>query len=120
MKICEAVFHFNLFSYLNEFLKDFDGNVLPEFPTGNDKVDLLILYEGKLYAPEVKTFSNLRLYREALGQAARNARSLGIVKISLVFFIDILDEKSREKYESEYRDDTTGVTVKPLFIEPAG
>jgi hypothetical protein len=119
-KIREAVFHFNLFSYLNEFLKDFDGNIFPEFPTGNGKVDLLIRYEGKLYALEVKTFSNLRLYREALEQAARYAKSLGILEISLVFFIDMLDEKSREKYETPYQDDTTGVTVKPLFIETAG
>ncbi len=120
LKIREAVFHFNLFSYLNEFLKDFDGNIFPEFPTGNGKVDLLIRYRGKLYALELKTFSNLRLYREALEQAARYAKSLGIPEISLVFFIDILDEKSREKYGTAYRDDTTGVTVKPLFIETAG
>jgi Ribonuclease G/E len=83
-------------------------------------VDLLIRYRGKLYALEVKTFSNLRLYREALEQAARYAKSLGLPEISLVFFIDMLDEKNREKYETEYRENATGVTVKPLFIETGG
>jgi hypothetical protein len=120
LKIREAVFHFNLFSYLNEFLKDFDGSVLPEFPTGNGKVDLLIRYQVKLYALEVKSFSNIRLYREALDQAARYAKSLGLADISLVFFIEMLDKKNREKYQAVYKDDSTGVTVTPIFIETAG
>jgi len=117
MRIREAVFHFNLYSYLNEFLKDFDGNVTPEFPTGNGKVDLLIRYSGKIYALEVKSFTGIRLYRAALEQAARYAKSLGTTEISPVFFIDAIDEKSREKYGAPFRDDSTGVTVNPLFIE---
>ncbi len=117
MRIREAVFHFNLYSYLNEFLKDFDGNVAPEFPTGNGKVDLLIRYRGKIYALEVKSFTGIRLYRAALEQAARYAKSLGKEEIFLVFFIDDIDEKSREKYGAPFRDDGTGVTVNPLFIE---
>ncbi|MFC2141261.1 hypothetical protein ACFLQP_03080, partial [Acidobacteriota bacterium] len=117
MRIREAVFHFNLYSYLNEFLKDFDGNVMPEFPTGNGKVDLLIRYNGKIYALEVKTFSSIRLYRTALEQAARYAKSLELEEIFLVFFIDAMDEKNREKYGAPFRDDSTGVTVNPLFIE---
>jgi hypothetical protein len=120
MKIREAVFHFNLYSYLNEFLKDFDGNVFPEFPTGNGKVDLLIRFRDKLYALEVKSFSNLHLYREAMAQAAGYAKQLGISEISLVFFIDSIDDKSREQYQAPYRDDATGVKVIPLFIETAG
>ena len=117
MRIREAVFHFNLYSYLNEFLKDFDGNVMPEFPTGNGKVDLLIRYNGKIYALEVKTFSSIRLYHTALEQAARYAKSLEIEEIFLVFFIDAIDEKNREKYGAPFQDDSTGVTVNPLFIE---
>jgi hypothetical protein len=59
----------------------------------------------------------VRLYRAALEQAARYANTLGIEEISLVFFIDAVDEKSREKYGTPFRDVTTGVTVNPLFIE---
>ncbi len=34
-RIFEAIFHFNLYSYLHQFLKSPGGQVIPEFPTGN-------------------------------------------------------------------------------------
>ena len=58
--------------------------------------------------------------REAMTQAAGYAKQLGISEISLVFFIDSIDDKSREQYQAPYRDDTAGVKVMPLFIETAG
>jgi hypothetical protein len=97
MRIREAVFQFNLYAYLNEFLKSTGGKVYPEFPTGNGKVDLLIFYRGKRYALEVKSFSSLHQYREALSQAAQYAQSLDLVEISLLFFIDVLDAENRAK-----------------------
>jgi hypothetical protein len=117
LRIQEAVYHFNLYAYLNEFLRGFGGKVFPEFPTGNGKVDLIIRYRDKLYAIEVKSFTNLYLYRQALTKAAQYAKKLGIPVISLVFFIDTFDEKNREKYEVEYSDQSTGVKVIPIFIE---
>lgn len=117
MRIREAVFQFNLYAYLNEFLKSTGGKVYPEFPTGNGKVDLLIIYRGKRYALEVKSFSSLHQYREALSQAAQYARSLDLTEISLLFFIDVLDAENRAKYEIQYQDETSGVTVLPHFIE---
>jgi hypothetical protein len=35
MRVFEAVFHFNLYAYINEFLRSKKGQVFPEFPTGN-------------------------------------------------------------------------------------
>jgi hypothetical protein len=63
------------------------------------------------------SFTNHYLYREALTKAAQYAKKLGIPVISLVFFIDIFYEKSREKYEVEYNDKSTGIKVIPIFIE---
>ena len=53
MRIFKAVFHFNLYMYLKAFFQDKDGEVFPEFPTGNGKVDILIRRAGKLYALEL-------------------------------------------------------------------
>ncbi|MCP4220656.1 MAG: hypothetical protein GY765_38870, partial [bacterium] len=55
LRIYEAVFHFNFYSYLSEFLQPGDGRIVPEFPTGNGKIDLLITYAGKRYGIELKS-----------------------------------------------------------------
>ncbi len=117
MRIREAVFQFNLYAWLNEFLKRVSGLVYPEFPTGNGKVDLFIIYKGKRYALEVKSFSGLHQYREGLKQAAAYAGNLGLKEIHLVFFIETLDTGNRVKLETPYQSATGEVTVRPFFIE---
>jgi hypothetical protein len=101
---------------LNQFLKLHGGRVVPEFPTGNGKIDLLITYAGRRYGIEVKSYSTARDYNEALGQAARYGKQLDMSEIFLVFFVEKIDAESRKKYEVDYRDKETGVTVKPFFI----
>ena len=124
LRLYEAVYHFNLYTYLRDFLRGWKGTVTPEFPTGNGadcsspKVDLIIRYAGRVYALEVKSFSNAPLYREALVQAARYAQQLGLTDITLALFIDTpVDDANRAKYEAVYTDAATGVTVRPVFVE---
>ncbi|MCP4156351.1 MAG: hypothetical protein GY757_52040 [bacterium] len=117
MKIREAVFHFNFYAYLNEFLKRFGGNVYPEFPTGNGQVDIIIRYKGECYALEVKSFSGAFQYREGLKQSARYAHKLGLPVIYLLFFIESIDDANRSQYETPYHDKSLKVQVKPIFIE---
>ena len=119
MRVFEAVFHFNLYSYLNEFLRSKKGQVFPEFPTGNGKIDLLIRYHDITYGIEVKSFTDRSGYGEALKQAAAYGKQLGLAHLYLVFFIESIDEKHRQIYEQEYREaglQGSGVTVHPLFI----
>ncbi|MFQ5616115.1 MAG: AAA-like domain-containing protein [Anaerolineales bacterium] len=116
LRVYEAVYHFNLYQYLFRFLQGFDGRVFPEFPTGNGKIDLHMHYAGQVYGIEVKSYTNPKGYREALGQAARYGRQLGLNEITLAFFVEVIDETNREKYEAVYHDDETGVTVKPVFV----
>ncbi len=71
LRIFEAVYHFNLYSYLKQLLGAEGGNVFPEFPTGNGKIDLIINYEGKQYGLEVKSYTTRGNYRQSLGRAAR-------------------------------------------------
>ena len=117
LRIYEAVYHFNLYKYLAEFLTSYGGEVYPEFPTGNGQIDLLITYEGQRYGIEVKSYLNLRQYKEALQQAARYGQRLGLAEITLAFFIEAIDDDNRNKYEAVYVDQVGGVTVKPVFVE---
>ncbi len=117
LRIYEAVYHFNLYVYLQQFLNSYHGQVYPEFPTGNGQIDLIIRYEGQMYGLEVKSFSNQRDYKEALLQATAYGQQLGLAEITLAFFVERVDEANRSKYEVIYHDAATGITVIPVFVE---
>jgi hypothetical protein len=117
MRIFEAVYHFNLFSYLKQFLGFVGGSVLPEFPTGNGKIDLIISYAGQQYGIEVKSYGTRGNYHHALERAGQYGKQLGVSEIFLVFFVDFIDEENRGRYEKDYLDETTGVQVIPIFVE---
>ena len=53
----------------------------------------------------------------ALDQAAKYGKHLQLTESSLICFIEYIDEENRKKYEVEYADNTSGVTVVPLFVE---
>ncbi|MCP5102224.1 MAG: hypothetical protein GY950_02540 [bacterium] len=116
LRIYEAVFHFSLYAYLHEFLRNKNGRVFPEFPTGNGKIDLLVNYNDIRYGIELKSFSDQTAYRQALEQAARYGKQLRLPEIFLVTFVESIDEENRNTYEKEYRDPATDVTVKPVFV----
>ena len=116
LRIYEAVYHFNLFSYINEFLRNKNGQVIPEFPTGNGKIDLLIYYQGKQYGIELKSYRDEAGFKLALKQAALYGKRLQLGEIFLSVFVQYIDDKNRAKYEVDYLDEETGIMVKPVFI----
>ena len=73
-------------------------------------------YAGQSYALEVKSYRTPRQYREALQQAAAYGRQLGLTEITLAFFVEQVDDASRQKYEARYVDVETGVAVTPVFV----
>ncbi len=117
LRVYEAVFHFHLYSYLDSFFRIYEGQVHPEFPTGNGTIDLLIRYAEQLFGLELKSFANQPAYRKALIQAARYGQQLEVTEIWLVLFIDKIDEINRQKFEKDYIDSQTGVTVHPQFVQ---
>ncbi len=117
LRIHEAVFHFNLYMYLKSFFQDKGGDVFPEFPTGNGKVDILIRRAGKLYALELKSFKDRYAHKLAVNRAAEYAVQLGIREIYLVFFIESIDEENRLALEAPRLEGETGVAVRPIFVE---
>ena len=89
------------------------------FPTGNGRIDLLIRYAGRIYGLELKSFTDAFGYRRAVGQAARYARQLGLQELTLVLFVDAIDDANRRTYGAAHVDPDTGVRVAPIFVETA-
>lgn len=117
LRIYEAVFHFNLYMYLFLLLKRKGGRVHPEFPTGNGKIDIVIEYKNVTYGLELKSYTDHGGYKKALSQAASYGKKLGLKEISLIFFIESIDEENRKKYEKNTPDKNSGVHVAAIFIE---
>ncbi len=116
LRIFEAIFHFNLYRYLYDFFRYKRGNVIPEFPTGNGKIDLIVTYQGQTYGIEVKSYTDEFAYKEALRQAAAYGSQLKLKEITLAFFVEFIDDANRQKYEKRFTDETSGVIVRPVFI----
>jgi len=64
---------------------------------------------------ELKSFADIRQYQKALTQAASYGKQLGVSEIWLVLFIEIVDEKNRQRFEVDYTQH--GVTVHPIFVK---
>jgi len=117
LRIYEAVFHFNLYMYLESFFQDKGGKVFPEFPTGNGKIDLLIRHGEQRYAMELKSFKDRHAYKQALVRAAEYAAHLDLERIFLILFIESIDDGNRERLEVVFQDEATGTEVVPFFVE---
>ncbi|CAN2041159.1 hypothetical protein GMMP15_350003 [Candidatus Magnetomoraceae bacterium gMMP-15] len=65
----------------------------------------------------MKSYTNERAYKEAIEQAADYAVQLKIKEeISLVFFVEYIDDQNREKYEINDIDEKTGIKVEIVFV----
>jgi hypothetical protein len=66
---------------------------------------------------ELKTFKDRSYYKDALTQAVRCGKQLGLTEITLVFFIGQIDDTNRQKLETPHTDNERKVCVKSVFIE---
>ncbi|MDM8563699.1 hypothetical protein QUF54_10130, partial [Candidatus Marithioploca araucensis] len=117
LRVFEAVFQFHLYLYLVNFFCNYGVQVVPEIPTGNGAIDLLIRYAGQLFGLELKSFANQPGYRQALKQAAKYGKQLGLTEVWLVLFVEAVDDQNRQRFEMVYTDPKTGVVVHPLFVQ---
>ncbi len=116
LAVMEVVYHFQFYSWLDSFLKDFGTVVLPEFPTGNGKIDLLIRHGDRLYGLELKSFSQLHILEQSIVQASEYGRSLGLDEITLVIFSDRpIPDQIQERY-TKPRKFAEGATVNIFFL----
>ncbi|MBF0451805.1 MAG: AAA-like domain-containing protein [Candidatus Magnetomorum sp.] len=87
----EAVGHFHLYYWLKMVLNDI-CSVIPEFPTGNGKVDLHLVCEDKKGLIEVKSFANANKYKMAITQAASYAMQTMHDNVTIAMFAPFTDE----------------------------
>jgi hypothetical protein len=116
LRVFEAVFQFHLYLYLVSFFRGYEVQIVPEFPTGNGAIDLLIRYAGQLFGLELKSFANQPSYRQALKQTAKYGKKLGVTEIWLVLFVEVVDDQNRQRFQMDYTDQN-GVVVHPLFVQ---
>ncbi|MCU0285674.1 MAG: AAA-like domain-containing protein [Acidobacteria bacterium] len=113
LKIYEAIYHFNLYRYLYDLLKKRGVDVIPEFPTGNGKIDLILKYKGRVYALELKSFSDIYDFREGIDQAAQYGQKLGLPEIAYVVFVEL---KAAEIKQLEQEIEKPGIRVNIVPI----
>lgn len=115
MRLYEAVYHFSLYRYLYDLLVKRGISVIPEFPTGNGKIDVLLKYREKIYALELKSFRDMYDYRQGIEQAADYGRQLGLKEIVLLVFVELKEEETKE-LEQEIQETGVKVVVIPVGV----
>jgi hypothetical protein len=113
MKIYEAIFHFNLYRYLYDLLRARGVEVVPQFPTGNGKIDLILKYRGKIYALELKSFKDMYTFEKGIDQAAEYAGQLGLKEIVFLVFVELSQEEAKPL---EQEVDRAGIKVVVLPV----
>ncbi|MCP4107809.1 MAG: hypothetical protein GY749_20080 [Desulfobacteraceae bacterium] len=113
MHLTEAVGHFHLYAWLRQSV-EYQCVISPEFPTGNGKVDLLIMCGEKTGIIEVKSFESLPKANAAKKQAAGYAKSLGLDKASIALFVPVEDESVLEKLSGTEQTDGVEVAVTAI------
>ncbi|MCU0288049.1 MAG: AAA-like domain-containing protein [Acidobacteria bacterium] len=115
LRVYEAIYHFNLYRYLYDLLKSWEVEVIPHFPTGNGKIDLILKYKGKIYALELKSFKNMNQHEKGIAQAADYGRQMGLVEVALLVFVELTPEEAKQ-LEKVVDKNGVNVTVLPIGI----
>jgi hypothetical protein len=113
MKIYEAIYHFNLFRYLYDLLGGMEIEVIPQFPTGNGKIDLILKYREKIYALELKSFKNMYTFEKGIDQAAEYGRQMGLNEIFFLVFVELTPEEAKQLDQDVERE---GIKVSVIAI----
>ncbi|HLP45108.1 MAG TPA: AAA-like domain-containing protein [Candidatus Deferrimicrobium sp.] len=96
LRIYEAIYHFNLYRYLYDLLKSRGVEVIPQFPTGNGKIDLLLKYREKTYAIELKSFKDMFMFEKGIEQAEVYGRQLGLNEVTYLVFVELNQEEAKQ------------------------
>lgn len=110
LRLREAAGHFHLYAWLTEAIRERCA-VMPEFPTGNGKVDLLVRGEGRAGVIEVKSFRAMHELPKARQQAARYAKGQGLGAAAVALFVPTGDEAVLAALSGEEVIDGVTVTV---------
>jgi len=115
LRIYEAIYHFNLYRYLYDLLKSWKVDVVPQFPTGNGKIDLILKYQGKIYALELKSFKDMYTHEKGIEQAAAYGRQMGLKEAAFLVFVELTPAEAKQLEKVVEKNGVT-VTVLPIGI----
>jgi hypothetical protein len=115
MRIYEAIYHFNIYRYLYDLLKSREVEVIPQFPTGNGKIDLILKYREKIYALELKSFKNIYMFEKGIDQAAEYGRQMGLKEIFFLVFVELTEEEAKQ-LEKQVEKNGVKVISIPIAI----
>jgi len=115
LKIYEAVYHFNLYRYLFDLLKKRGVDIIPQFPTGNGKIDLILKYQGRIYPIELKSFRDMFTFEKGIEQAADYCRQMGWAEIFYLVFVE-LSEVDVRQFEKTVEQNGITVSILPVSI----
>jgi len=115
LRIYEAIYHFNIFRYLYDLLKERGVEVIPHFPTGNGKIDLLLKYREKTYALELKSFKDMYKHEKGILQATEYGRQMGLKEVALLVFVEVTPVEAKQ-LEKVVVNNGVSVTVLPIGI----
>ncbi|KPA09261.1 ATPase domain protein, prokaryote domain protein [Candidatus Magnetomorum sp. HK-1] len=108
--LTEAVGHFHLYHWLQTVLGERCA-VIPEFPTGNGKVDIHIKCNDLSGLIEVKSFKTAYDTKEAMKQAAKYSEQTNHKEITVAMFTPFLDKNVLQQISVEKMIDQIKVTV---------
>ncbi len=115
LNIFEAGGHFHLYHWLMNAIGD-ECVIIPEFPTGNGRVDLHIRCNLKQGIIEVKSFSRRKRLEHGKVQAATYAKRLGIDKVVLVVFVHGVEEKEADILRDDRVIDGVRIITEPVVF----
>lgn len=115
LRIYEAIYHFNLYRYLFDLLRGRSVEVIPQFPTGNGKIDLILKYRERVYALELKSFKDMYTFEKGIEQAAEYGKQLGLTEIVFLVFVELTIEEAKQLKQDEEKNGIK-VLVVPIAI----
>ncbi len=115
LNIYEAGGHFHLYHWLMNAIGD-DCVIVPEFPTGNGRVDLHVKCNSQEGIIEVKSFSRQKKLEQGKIQAAAYAKRLGIDKVILVVFVHGVEEDEAEILKDDRVIEGVRIITEPVVF----
>ncbi len=115
LNIYESGGHFHLYHWLMNAIGD-DCVIVPEFPTGNGRVDLHVRCNSKEGIIEVKSFSRKKKLEQGKIQAAHYAQKLGIDKVVVVVFVHGVEEKEAEILKDDRVIEGVRIITEPVVF----
>ena len=117
-RIYEHIYHFYLYTWLFEVLKDYGIRVIPEFPLGNGRIDIVLKDKKEnISIIEVKSFTNMIKLRRGEEQLESYAKKVRAKESLMALFVGFDEEKYLKTLTEEYEKDSIKFYIEPIPIK---